>query len=61
MKFQNGMNLPVMMDNAKERQPLTWLSNHDNQQMMLRDVQNLISQGLVTAYELLFNISLTSK
>lgn len=43
-EYKNGMNLPVMMDNAKERQT-TWFSNHDYQQMMLREVPNLISQG----------------
>lgn len=60
-QFQNGMNLPLMMDNAKEMQPLTWLSNHDNQHTILRDSQNFFSPGLVNAHKLLRNISLASK
>lgn len=56
------MNLPVMMDGDKERQPLTtWLASHDNQQLLLAEVPNLISQGLVNVCALLFHISLSSE
>lgn len=52
-QFQNVMNLHLMMDNAEETKPLTWLSNkHDNQATMLRDSQNFFSQGLVNAHKL---------
>ncbi|KAE8730867.1 AGAMOUS-like 65, putative isoform 2 [Hibiscus syriacus] len=36
-QFQNAMPLPVMMGGLQEGQPVTWLPNNDNQQMLLQN------------------------
>ncbi|KAK8537592.1 hypothetical protein V6N12_043748 [Hibiscus sabdariffa] len=41
-QFQNAMPLPVMMGGVQEGQPVTWLPNNDNQQMLLQNGPNCL-------------------
>lgn len=34
-QFQNGMHLPLGIGGAQEAQPLQWLPNNENQQVIL--------------------------
>ncbi|KAK8511754.1 hypothetical protein V6N12_000796 [Hibiscus sabdariffa] len=42
-QFQNAMPLPVMLGWAQEGQPVTWLPNNDNQEMLLQNDPNFLS------------------
>ncbi|KAG4170901.1 hypothetical protein ERO13_A12G178400v2 [Gossypium hirsutum] len=39
---QNAMPLPVMIGGVQEAQPVTWLPNNDNQQMLLHNESNFL-------------------
>ncbi|PPR87684.1 hypothetical protein GOBAR_AA33007 [Gossypium barbadense] len=41
-QFQNAMPLPVMIGGVQEAQPVTWLPNNDNQQMLLHNESNFL-------------------
>lgn len=41
-QFQNGMPLPMMMNGPQEAQPITWLPNNENQNMLLHNEPNFL-------------------
>ncbi|KAG4116632.1 hypothetical protein ERO13_D12G180800v2 [Gossypium hirsutum] len=41
-QFQNAMPLPVMIGGVQEAQPVTWLPNNGNQQMLLHNESNFL-------------------
>nr|AUZ97593.1 MADS-box protein [Hevea brasiliensis] len=43
-QFQNGMDLPLMINGMQEAQPLSWLPNNGNQHLILSNEQNFLPQ-----------------
>nr|ARQ16475.1 HbMADS-box protein [Hevea brasiliensis] len=46
-QFQNGMDLPLMINGMQEAQPLSWLPNNGNQHLILSNEQNFLPQRLL--------------
>ncbi|KAG8638909.1 agamous-like MADS-box protein AGL65 isoform X3 [Manihot esculenta] len=44
-QFQNGMALPLMMNNMQEAQSLSWLPNNGNHHLILSNEQNFFPQS----------------